>query len=254
MLLTRGATMKEAPFLNLLAAAWIQFQTHDWVSHGDNLPRDVHRVPVAESDGVRSKYLLREMAIGRTQPDPTRGAARGATPVSHLNEVTHWWDASQIYGSDWETLLRLRSGVDGQLRIEADGRLPTGSDGIEETGFVRNWWVGTSILHTLFVKEHNAICARLKTKYPHWEDARAVQRGAPRQRRGDRQDPHDRVDAGDPSNRALHAGLNANWYGLATNFPGPARAGRRWPRSSCGTPSSAASWATASTSTACPTA
>ena len=44
--------------------------------------------------------------------------------------------APQIYGSDWETQRRLRSGLDGKLRLEADGRLPTGSDGIEETGFV----------------------------------------------------------------------------------------------------------------------
>ena len=226
VLLTRGPTMKEAPFLNLLSAAWIQFQTHDWVSHGDNLPRDVHRVPVSESDGVRSKYLLREMTIGRTQPDPTRGPHEERTPISHLNEVTHWWDASQIYGSDWETLLRLRSGVDGQLRIEADGRLPTGSDGIEETGFVRNWWVGTSILHTLFVKEHNAICVRLKTKYPHWDDARVFNVAR-------------LINAAviakihtiewTPAilpNRALNAGLNANWYGLATNFLRP-RASRK---------------------------
>ncbi len=221
VLLTRGATMKEAPFLNLLAAAWIQFQTHDWVSHGDNLPRDVHRIPVSESDGVRSRYLLREMAIGRTQPDPTRGPHDESMPISHLNEVTHWWDASQIYGSDWKTLLRLRSGVDGQLRIEADGRLPTGSDGVEETGFVRNWWVGTSILHTLFVKEHNAICARLKTKYPHWEDARLFNVARLVNAAVIAKIHTIEWTPGILPNRALHAGLNANWYGLATNFLRP---------------------------------
>ena len=28
------------------------------------------------------------------------------------------------------------------------------------------------MLHTLFVREHNAICDRLKTKLPHWDDDR----------------------------------------------------------------------------------
>src|SRR5262249_6027550 len=155
-----GDTMKEVPFLNLFAAAWIQFQTHDWVSHGDNLRQAVHRIPLSDDDRVREKYLLREMTVGRTQPDPTRLPEGEEMPVTYLNEVTHWWDASQIYGSDWATQRRLRSGVDGKLRLEADGRLPTGSDGIEETGFVRNWWVGLSLLHTLFAKEHNSICVR----------------------------------------------------------------------------------------------
>ena len=218
VLLTRGDTMKEVPFLNLLAAAWIQFQTHDWVSHGDNLPQAVHRIPLSDDDSVRDKYLLREMTVGRTQPDPTRLPDGEETPVTYLNEVTHWWDASQIYGSDWETQRRLRSGLDGKLRLEADGRLPTGSDGIEETGFVRNWWVGLSLLHTLFAKEHNAICVRLKTQHPRWEDARVFNVAR-------------LINAAviakihtiewTPAilpNRTLNAALNANWYGLMTNL------------------------------------
>ena len=31
--------MQEVPFLNLLAASWIQFMIHDWISHGDVDPR-----------------------------------------------------------------------------------------------------------------------------------------------------------------------------------------------------------------------
>ena len=218
VLLTRGDTMKEVPFLNLLAAAWIQFQTHDWVSHGDNLQQAVHRIPLSDDDSVRDKYLLREMTVGRTQPDPTRLPDGEEMPVTYLNEVTHWWDASQIYGSDWETQRRLRSGLDGKLRLEADGRLPTGSDGIEETGFVRNWWVGLSLLHTLFAKEHNAICVRLKTQHPRWEDARVFNVAR-------------LINAAviakihtiewTPAilpNRTLNAALNANWYGLMTNL------------------------------------
>jgi tetratricopeptide (TPR) repeat protein len=216
-LLTRDDRMKEVPFLNLLAAAWIQFQTHDWVSHGDNLPGSSYEIPLAQEDDARRKYLLPKLAVGQTQPDPTRLAQGEPAPVSYINEVTHWWDGSQIYGSDWKTLCRLRSRTDGKLKIGIDGRL-LAANGVEETGFVRNWWVGLSMLHTLFVKEHNAICDRLKTKYPHWNDARLFNVAR-------------LVNAAvmakihtiewTPAilpNPAVNAGLNANWYGLATNF------------------------------------
>jgi hypothetical protein len=83
-------------------------------------------------------------------------------PISFVNEVTHWWDGSQIYGSDQQTIDRLRRGIDGKLRIKEEGTLPIGKKGIEETGFVLNWWIGLSMLHTLFAREHNAICNHLK--------------------------------------------------------------------------------------------
>ena len=37
---------------------------------------------------------------------------------------------------------------------------------IELAGVNGNWWIGLSIMHTLFVREHNAICDRLKIEYP----------------------------------------------------------------------------------------
>jgi Animal haem peroxidase len=217
-LLTRGEQMKEVPFLNLLAAAWIQFETHDWVSHGDSLATNSYEIPLARQDEARRRYLLEKLMVSRTQPDPTRQSQGEPAPVSYINEVTHWWDGSQIYGSDWQTLSRLRSGTDGKLKIGVDGRLLLAANGVEEAGFVRNWWVGLSMLHTLFVKEHNAICDRLKTKYPHWDDARLFNVAR-------------LVNAAvmakihtiewTPAilpNPAVNSGLNANWYGLATNF------------------------------------
>ena len=41
-----------------------------------------------------------------------------------LNQVTHWLDSSQIYGSDLEEQRRLRSGRGGRLRQEGGGLLP----------------------------------------------------------------------------------------------------------------------------------
>src|SRR6185369_18069691 len=57
------------------------------------------------------------------------------------------------------------------------------NQGYEITGFRDNWWMGLSMLHTLFVKEHNAIAAELwaknvrvdpKTKKYVWKNGKDV--------------------------------------------------------------------------------
>ena len=52
------------------------------------------------------------------------------------------------------------------------GTLPPGNNGIEDTGFTRNWWVGLAMLHTLFARGHNAICDHLKLVHSEWDDNR----------------------------------------------------------------------------------
>ncbi len=217
-LLTRGEAMKEVPFLNLLAASWIQFQNHDWITHGEILQRDVIEIPLDEDDPARRRFRQKNMFIGRTQPDPTRRELGEPTPVTHINEVTHWWDGSQIYGSDQATQDRLRSGVDGKLRLDEDGTLPLGRNGVEESGMIRNWWVGLAMLHNLFAREHNAICDHLGASYPDWDDdrlfnvARLVNAAVMAKIHSIEWTP------AILPNRGLAAGLNANWYGLLTYF------------------------------------
>jgi hypothetical protein len=45
-------------------------------------------------------------------------------------------------------------------------------EGVDRTGFSENWWFGLSCLHTLFTKEHNAICDVLRRENPTWDDQR----------------------------------------------------------------------------------
>jgi hypothetical protein len=161
--------MKKIPFLNLLAGAWIQFMNHDWVSYGDPSTTKFYKIPLDKDDPARKRLHQTHMFVGATQDDPTSHPDDPTTP--HINEVTSWWDGSQIYGSDEATVRGLRSGVDGKLRLDAKtGNLPIAKDGVEDTGFRRNWWLGLSMLHLLFVKEHNSICDMLKVKYPQWDD------------------------------------------------------------------------------------
>ncbi len=109
------------------------------------------------------------LRVRKTLEDSTRPDGE-ENPPTFISKVTHWWDASQIYGSEQETVDRVRSHVDGKLLIDEDGFLPLNSDGIEQVGFPGTWWFGLSMLHTLFVKEHNSICDRLKQQYPDWRD------------------------------------------------------------------------------------
>ena len=217
-LLTRKNEMKEVPFLNMLAACWIQFQNADWINHGEPLLKDLIEIPLSEDDPARKKYLQTKMFIPRTQPDPTRMEDKEEAPLSFINEVTHWWDGSQIYGSDQETVDRLRSGIDGKLRVNPDGTLPLDKKGIEETGFIRNWWVGMSMLHTLFTREHNSICDHLKSKYKAWDDtrlfnvARLINAAVMAKVHSVEWTP------AILPNRGLDEALNANWFGVLTNL------------------------------------
>ena len=156
-----------ATSLNVLAACWIQFMNHGWFGHGENA-KDTLDIPLAADDD----WSENPMQVRRTHPDRTRIEADGGA-ATYINTVTHWWDGSQIYGASEEKNRTLRSGELGKMIVE-DGFLPLENDaklkGIDATGFNDNYWVGLALLHTLFVKEHNAICDQLHKAYPSWAD------------------------------------------------------------------------------------
>jgi hypothetical protein len=130
--------------------------------------------------------------------------------------VTHWWDGSQIYGSDQSTQDRLRSGAGGKLRLTDGATLPLAPNGIEDSGMLRNWWVGVAMLHNLFAREHNAICDHLAEHSPDWDDdrlfnvARLVNAAVMAKIHTVEWTP-----AILPNHR-LDLALNSNWYGALT--------------------------------------
>ena len=159
-------TFQPATSLNLLAAAWVQFMVHDWFSHGKNQKANPWQVPLEADD----PWPDHPMTILRTTPDPTHTTEDGLPPT-FLNTETHWWDGSQIYGSSIEEMQRMRSGQQGKLLMGENGLLPvdpsTGTDLASVSG---NWWIGLSMLHTLFTLEHNSLCDMLSAYYPNWSD------------------------------------------------------------------------------------
>jgi hypothetical protein len=169
-LFTRTA-FQPATTLNVLAAAWIQFQVHDWFKHQSGLAADAHGIALPDGD----PWPERPMRVPKTPSDPPR-AAGSTRPPAYLNEGSHWWDGSQIYGSTAPVQERLRTHDRGQVRVGSGGRLELDPDtGLELTGLTENMWVGLSLLHGLFALEHNAICDRLHRAYPGWDDEQLFQ-------------------------------------------------------------------------------
>ncbi len=113
---------KKAPVLNVLAAFWIQFMTHDWFSHlreghnqrdwmatgcasqrVDNVerpltPEAVARLGCRADDRADTAYIAQD-GDPPTFTDHGREYAARAFKTTQ-NTVTAWWDASQIYGYD----------------------------------------------------------------------------------------------------------------------------------------------------------
>jgi hypothetical protein len=154
-----------AESLNLLAAAWIQFEVHDWVSHDTNEAKPIS-VPLEEDDD----WPDRPMEIPSTGPDP-RPVDHGMPPV-YATQDTDWWDASQIYGYSREFQEVARTGEDGKLVLGEDGLHPEKLDPfLDPKGPRGNLWVGLALLHALFIREHNAICDELlRCEDRNWTD------------------------------------------------------------------------------------
>ncbi|BAC69485.1 peroxidase [Streptomyces avermitilis] len=167
-------SFQPATSLNILAAAWIQFQVHDWVNHRRHRPGgrtvevplppgsgDWHNTPGGPPENVMRFAENEGLELPGDRP-----------PILFGNVASHWWDGSEVYGEDEQTARFLREPDGGaRLRLE-DGHLPGGTNGIPLTGFSESWWMGLSAMHTLFAREHNAVCDALRAEYPSMSEER----------------------------------------------------------------------------------
>jgi hypothetical protein len=212
-----------AETLNLLAAAWIQFMAHDWFDHGTPKRGDELRIPLDAERG--DGWHENPMRIRRTPADPTRIRGGGDGPPTYVNAHTHWWDASQVYGGTEAEARALRCPDDtdggrsrGKLLLLGEGKeqqLPVDPNTrLQKSGVTRNWWIGLSLLHTLFAKEHNAIVDRLRLEYPDWSGdqlfhtARLVNTALMAKIHTIEWTP------AILGHRTLEVAMNANWWGL----------------------------------------
>ena len=208
VLLTRD-TFKPATTLNLLAASWIQFMVRDWLSHGKGDMKNPWELELGEDD----PWTETTMRIPRT-PQAAR-SPNDTSPPTFVNTETHWWDGSQIYGSNKETQDKIRQGQQhGKIRV--DFIVPVDPDPERDPAGEPGFWVGFAMLHALFSREHNAICDRLHAEYPSWSDdelfdrARLINAALMAKIHTVEWTP---AILGHPT---LQVAMRANWWGLAT--------------------------------------
>jgi len=156
-----------ATTLNTLAAVWVQFMIRDWFSHDRRSGGNPWQLPLEADD----KWPTPPLTIPRVPADPTRAETGAGGPPTFINVNSAWWDASSIYGNNKQQQSRVRTGVDGKLHMLDDGELPPpiipgNSDASREPGF----WLGLVMITTLFTREHNAICDRLRVEFAEWAD------------------------------------------------------------------------------------
>jgi hypothetical protein len=186
---------QKAAHVNVLAAFWIQFMTHDWFSHLNEGHNGVAMTATgcgAQSQnggvapliaeeikrlGCRPEDRIDRSLIAENVPAPsfTLGNKNylSRAPKTTLNKVTAWWDASQIYGYSETSRRRVKRDPrdPAKLLLEPNavadastGYLPIlkSSDpqnpqwaGQESVAFPDNWNIGLSFFHNVFAREHN---------------------------------------------------------------------------------------------------
>jgi hypothetical protein len=163
-LLTREE-FQAATALNVLAAAWVQFEVHDWFSHGKGDWSAAWQFDLDDED----PWPERPLRIPRAKQDASH--VDDGSPPTWTTADSHWWDGSQIYGNNEEFATKVRVGEGGKLRLGQDGLPPRElEEGLDLSDVAGNFWLGLAVLHVLFMLEHNAICDRLRKEYSSWSD------------------------------------------------------------------------------------
>ena len=144
---------QKANHINVLAAFWIQFMTHDWFSHleeGRNQARTIQMGCAIQRFNNVERHLTQDeiknlrcrpadrvdqSLVAGDVPAPTfsvDGKHRLArAPKTTLNTVTAWWDASQIYGFNETSQRRVKRDPRdrAKLLLEAPGASAAGRSG-----------------------------------------------------------------------------------------------------------------------------
>ena len=152
-----------------LLTQWGQFLDHDITLTPENEEHDCchatfnatdecYPIYISTTDAFYSANAVECLEFSRSVAYcEENGGAR-----QQLNGITSFVDASNVYGSDDDTALALRSLVDGKLLIGDNNLLPI-LDGVETAGDVRALEMpGLAAMHTLWVREHNRVADLVK--------------------------------------------------------------------------------------------
>lgn len=179
--------------------AWGQFIDHDITLVPDDHSESMN-IAVPPFDAFFDPAGTGSVVIPmrRSAYDPATGTGPD-NPRVHINGITAFIDASAVYGADEERAAWLRSFAGGRLKVST-GNLPPFNTTTGELGapidpntpamampfpFVQHWFVvgderGNEnpfllAMHTLFLREHNRLCAELAEEHPAWTDEQLYQ-------------------------------------------------------------------------------
>ncbi|XP_037093507.1 peroxidase-like isoform X2 [Pollicipes pollicipes] len=182
------------PDVTISVMTWGQFLDHDLSispifrlegrsgieccdEHGRDLPVDLRHpqcfpIPVSQFDPFFSKFGRTCLNFVRSLPAPRPDCNFGY--AEQMNALTHYMDASHIYGSDAEQQAALRAFRGGLLSQSQPGTLPLETTDLEEcfaketgadcykAGDVRvNENLQLTVMHTIWMREHNRVARAL---------------------------------------------------------------------------------------------
>lgn len=161
-IVAQSGSMPEAGGATHWVWQWGQFIDHDI----DITPVGSEFEPIIVPGGDAHFTPGTMIPFTRSEPMPGTGGGMG-NPREHINGITAWVDASNVYGSSQSHADALRSFSGGQLAFDmhATGALlPKDMNGQFMAGDERaGEQVGLTATHTLFMRQHNAWADALST-------------------------------------------------------------------------------------------
>ncbi|CAA9993292.1 unnamed protein product [Nesidiocoris tenuis] len=158
----------------------------------DRAPAQCYPIEIPGDDPLYSKFGQMCMNFMRSTTDVDRGCAPPhAQAHEQMVTVTHYLDASLVYGSDLQTAAALREGNGGRLKVDVRGgrQWPPPAANKSATcanqdddepcyrfGDVRaNQNPQLTVLQIILLREHNRLADTLRHINPHWDDERLYQ-------------------------------------------------------------------------------
>ena len=147
-------------------------------------------IPVPDDDPIFTGAFNRE-CIPFVRSAPTDQQCEGYVfPREQFNEITSYIDASNVYGSDEGLADELRAFSNGRMRVSFANNLPFDFSCVRtdtcacsgtfpicfKAGDIRvSEQIFLSVMHSLWVREHNRIVDVIKRLNPGWTDERLYQ-------------------------------------------------------------------------------
>jgi hypothetical protein len=179
-----------------LLTDWV-FQWGQWITHDMDLTRNGPQFNMI-STGDNGDFSIavndpndpigpNPIPFNRSEFAP--GTGENGVRRDVVNSITSYIDASMVYGSDAVRAAALRTFQGGKLKTSAGGLLlPLNTSGLDNAdpfglgsqlflaGDVRaNEQASLTVVHTLFVREHNRLADRIRGLYPTLTDEQIYQ-------------------------------------------------------------------------------